>query len=136
MAPVGLAAVAIALEDLDGATKTAIENLNGLLVPFSHQHIFANALVDMPILLFQMGDERHGQSPAGLRNILQIERLAGTLQCKAQNLETLDNSQPAQLRLRIEAKTADSALFWFDEPQLFVVANLAESSFAGLWQCT
>ena len=116
MAPVGLAAVTIALEDLDGATKTAIENLNGLLVPFSHQLIFANALVDMPILLFQMGDERHGQSPAGLRTILQTEQLANALQCEAQILEALDNSQPAQLRWRIEAKTAAGALFWFDEP--------------------
>ena len=123
--------MAIALEDLDGATKTAIENLNSLLVPFSHQHIFANALADMPILLFQMGDERHCQSPAGLRTILQIEQLADTLMCKAQILEALDNSQPAQLRLRIEAKTAGSALFWFDEPQLFVVANRARGD-AGL----
>jgi len=73
--------VTIKLEDLDGATKTAIENLNGLLVPFSHHLIFANAL-----------------------------------QCEAQILEALDNSQPAQLRLGIEAKTAAGALFWFDEP--------------------
>ena len=81
--------------------------------------------------LFQMGDERNGQSPAGLRTILQIEQLADTLQCKAQILEALDNSQPAQLRLRIEAKTAASALFCFDEPQLFVVANRARGD-AGL----
>ena len=63
-----------------------------------------------------MGDARHGQSPAGLRTILQIEQLANALQCEAQILEALDNSQPAQLRLRIEAKTAAGALFWYDEP--------------------
>ena len=60
--------MAITLEYLDGATETAIDNLNSLLAAFSHEHI-----VGMSILLFEMSNEFHNQCPTGLHAIVQIE---------------------------------------------------------------
>ena len=65
--------MAITLEYLDGATETAIDNLNSLLVAFSHEHILAGALVGMSILLFEMSNEFHNECPTGLHAIVQIE---------------------------------------------------------------
>ena len=62
--------MAITLEYLDGATETAIDNLNSLLAAFSHEHIWAGTLVGMSILLFEMNNEFHNQSPTGLHTIV------------------------------------------------------------------
>jgi hypothetical protein len=62
--------VTISLAGFDRTTKTAIENLNGLLVALLHQRILTDAIVYMAPLFNEMLDERSRNATTGFGAIL------------------------------------------------------------------
>ena len=65
MLSIHLTMVTISLAGFDRTTKTAIENLNGLLVALLHQRILTDAIVYMALLFNEMLDERSRNATTG-----------------------------------------------------------------------